>query len=394
MTFPPTAIGLRHMEQTKAGPDIPNNVTGSRAADTINLGLVRLQGYVMTELCLAAALTAGAAFGAVRGIRQLRATAPTSTVASPLGGGPPGARRELSSLPDLRVSLETTGTFLGMSDELLLDRVRTQPVVRFKLNHGGSSLSFRAEFADGSRAAWKPMQTNMQSVPRKEVAAYRLNRLLGLHAVPPAAPRAVTREELLDHLHPESLQFLSRIKAETVFGPDGRTIGTASYWIPVIKDAGFDTPDGKRKTTAWLTQGQPIPEEDAAMAAQVSTLIVFDFLTSNPDRYSGGNMKMSPDGKQLFYMDNTMSFYVDGDGYEKNREVLFRTQKFSRALYQALDRVTMTNLQRALAEELGTPYEILTPAEIAAVVSRRGVVQRYIASLITQYGERNVLVFP
>jgi hypothetical protein len=382
------------MEQTKAGLDIPRNLTGRGAADTINLSPVRLQGYVMTELCLAAALTAGAGFGAVRGIQHLRATVPAHDVASTLPGGPPGARRELSSLPDLRVGLETTGTFLGMSDELLLDRVRTQPMVRFKLNHGGSSLSFRAEFADGSRAAWKPMQTNMQSVPRKEVAAYRLNRLLGLHAVPPAAPRAVTREELFEHLHPESLQFLARIKAETVFGPDGRTIGTASYWIPVIKDSGFDTPDGRRKTQAWLTQGQPIPEEDASMAAQVSTLIVFDFLTSNPDRYSGGNMKMSPDGKQLFFMDNTMSFYVDGDGYEKNRKVLFVTQKFSRALYEALDKVTMTNLQRALAEELGTPYEILTPAEIAAVVSRRGVVQRYIASLIAQHGERNVLVFP
>ena len=130
------------------------------------------------------------------------------------------------------------------------------------------------------------------------------------------------------------------------------------------------------------------------MAAQVSTLIVFDFLTTNPDRYSGGNMKMSPDGKQLFFMDNTMSFYVDGDGYEKNRVVLFKTQKFSRALYQALDKVTMSNLQRALAEELDTPYEILTPAEIAAVVSRRGVVQRYVASLIAQHGERAVLAFP
>ncbi len=91
-----------------------------------------------------------------------------------------------------------------MSDELLLERVRTQPIVRFKLNHGGSSLSFRVDFADGSRAAWKPTQTNTQTIPRKEVAAYRLNRLLGLNAVPPAAPRAVSRDELLSHLHPES----------------------------------------------------------------------------------------------------------------------------------------------------------------------------------------------
>jgi hypothetical protein len=70
-------------------------------------------------------------------------------------------------------------------------------------------------------------------------------------------------------------------------------------------------------------------------------------------------------------MDNTMSFYVDGDGNERNREVLFRTQRFSRALIRALDKVTVPNMQRALAEELGTPYEILTPAEISAVVARR-----------------------
>ena len=348
----------------------------------------------MTELCLAAALFAAGGFGAVRGVHYLRASVATPTVPLAPPPAPLGARDDLSSLPDLRVALETTGTFLGMSDELLLERVRTQPIVKFKLNHGGSSLSFRVDFADGSRAAWKPMQTNMQSVPRKEVAAYRLNRLLGLHSVPPAAPRAVTREELFDHLHPETLVALPRIKAETVFGPDGRTIGTASYWIPIIKDSGFDTPEGRKLTQTWLAQGQPIPMEQASMAAQVSNLIVFDFLTANPDRYSGGNMKMSEDGKQLYFMDNTMSFYVDGDGYERNREVLFKTQRFSRALYEALGKVTVPNMQRALAEELGTPYEILTPAEIAAVVSRRGVAQRYIAALIAQHGERNVLVFP
>ncbi|HEY7370668.1 MAG TPA: hypothetical protein VIF57_00725 [Polyangia bacterium] len=348
----------------------------------------------MTELGLAATLLAAGGFGAVHGVRYLRATVATQTAPAPAPAAPLETRRELSSLPDLRVSLETTGTFLGMSDELLLDRVRTQPITRFKLNHGGSSLSFRVDFADGSRAAWKPMQTNMQSVPRKEVAAYRLNRLLGLHAVPPAAPRAVTRDELLEHLHPDSLVALPRIKAETVFGPDGRTIGTASYWIPIIKDSGFDTPEGRKQTQAWLTIGQEIPPDRLSMAAQVSTLIVFDFLTSNPDRYSGGNMKMSEDGKQLYYMDNTMSFYVDGTGNERNREVLFKTQRFSRALYQALDRVTVTNLQRALAEELGTPYEILTPAEIAAVAARRAVVQRYIADLIAQHGEHAVLFFP
>src|SRR5581483_6750058 len=125
--------------------------------------------------------------------RHLRVAMRTHPILfAPLGPAEPPAetlapRRDLSTLPDLRVSLESSGTFLGMSDELLLQRVRTQPIVRFKLNHGGSSLSFRIELADGSRAAWKPTQTNTQTIPRKEIAAYRLNRLLGLNAVPPAA---------------------------------------------------------------------------------------------------------------------------------------------------------------------------------------------------------------
>ncbi len=348
----------------------------------------------MAELIVAGALTAGGGAGVVYGVRHVRATlAAHSVAATAASSGPLPARDDLSNLPDLRVGLESSGTFLGMSDELLLARVRTQPIVRFKLNHGGSSISFRVEFADGSRAAWKPTQTNSQTVPRKEIAAYRLNRLLGLNAVPPAAPRAVSRDELFSHLHPDSLESLPRIKAETIFGSNGETLGTASYWIPVIKDSGFDKPDGQKQVQAWLSQGEPLPEQ-ASMARQVSDLIVFDFLTSNPDRYSGGNMKMSPDGTQLFYMDNTMSFFVDPEGPAKNREVLLRTQRFSRGLYEALDRVTAPTLERALAQEAGAPYEILTPAEIAGVVGRRLVVHQYIDSLIAQFGARNVLVFP
>jgi len=281
-----------------------------------------------------------------------------------------------------------------MSDELLLERVRTQPIARFKLNHGGSSLSFRVDFADGSRAAWKPAQTNMQTVPRKEVAAYRLNRLLGLNAVPPAAPRAVTRDELYNHLHPDSVAALPRIRAEAIFDPDGRTMGAASYWIPVIKDSGFDVAPGKQQAEAWLAQGEPVPMEQRPIAAQISDLTVFDFLTANTDRYSGGNMKVSPDGARLFFMDNTMSFFVEGDGKDRNRQALFRTQRFSRALYQALGRIDARTLERILGEDAGHPMEILTEPEIRAVVARRDVVRRYIDDLIAQYGAKNVLVFP
>jgi hypothetical protein len=71
----------------------------------------------------------------------------------------------------VEIATTSAGTFMGMKDELLLEHIRTQPVVEAKLNRGGSSISFRLTFADGTRAAFKPVQTNPQTVPRKEVAA-------------------------------------------------------------------------------------------------------------------------------------------------------------------------------------------------------------------------------
>jgi hypothetical protein len=302
-------------------------------------------------------------------------------------------RRDISSPPDPKVVTEPGGVFLGMADDLLLGRVRSQPITRVKLNKGGSSLSFRVDFADGSRAAFKPAQTNLQTIPRKEVAAYRLNRLLGLNAVPPAAPRSVSRDEIIRKLHPESAPALPRIQAETIFNPLGRTAGVFSYWIPEIKDSGLDTPDGQRLGAGWLVQGGPIPADKWPIAAQLSDLVIFDFLTANPDRYSGGNIKMSPDGAQLYFMDNTMAFFLAPDGHERNRLVLQRTQRFSRHLVRALGRVTGPALARLMAEE-GDVQEVLTPSEIRAVVARRSVIERHVEAMASLYGEANVLAFP
>jgi hypothetical protein len=307
-------------------------------------------------------------------------------------------RGEISDPPDPAITDEPAGTFLGMSDDLLLDRVRRQPFARVKVNKGGSSLSFRVEFADGSRGAFKPAQTNLQTIPRKEVAAYRLNRLLGLNAVPPAAPRMVSRDELLAHLQPDAQAALPRIRAEMLFNPLGKTAGVMMYWVPEIRDSGFDTPGGLQLRAQWLSQGNAIPVEKQDLAMQLSNLVVFDFLTSNPDRYSGGNMKMSPDGSHLYFMDNTMAFFLDPTGNEKTRPVLLQTQRFSRHLYRALDRLSVGTLQQLLGQEKAGPgqeiYDILTPSEIRAVVARRDVVKKHVEELVASYGESAVLAFP
>jgi hypothetical protein len=356
-----------------------------------NWAVRRLARYVLAELAIVCCALVGAGVASQRVVSAV-ASAWQDRGERGLAALPP--RGEISNPPELRISDEPAGTFMGMNDELLLERVRRQPIVRVKLNRGGSSLSFRLDLADGSRAAFKPAQTNLQTIPRKEVAAYRLNRLLGLNAVPPAAPRMVSRDELFAHIHPDSTGAIPRIRAETIFNPLGRTAGVIMYWIPEIRDSGLDTPDGEQQGWQWLSQAFPVPGERRAIAAQLSNLVVFDFLTSNPDRYSGGNVKMSPDGAHLYFMDNTMAFFLDPAGNDKTRPVLDRTERFSRQLYRALDRISMPGLQRELAREHESPYEILTPTEMRAVVARRDAVKKHIDDLVASYGEGRVLAFP
>ncbi len=292
--------------------------------------------------------------------------------------------------PPLEVTTSPVGTFLGMKDELLLARIRTAPVREAKLNKGGSSVSIRITFADGTRAAFKPTQTNPQTVPRKEVAAYRIDRLLGMNAVPPATMRTFHRDDLVGKL-PEDAQFhAARIDAETIFDDEGFTRGEVSYWIPTIADSHLDSLESVMAWWKWMTVGEEIPHEKFGLMAQLSSLLVLDLLTNNSDRFSGGNLMTSPDGKTLYYMDNTFGFQTDPEGHLKCRSYLLRCQKFSRRLIAALRTLDAAAIHRALEEEPG----VLTDEEIDAVVSRKDWVLRYVDGLIAKNGAGQVLVFP
>jgi hypothetical protein len=354
---------------------------------------MRMRRYLLAE-CLVLALAVAGVGLLVRGVVRLAfAEREVATARTPVQGSL-AAELDPPFPPSPNVVQESTGTFMGLEDDALIARLRSQPIVRMKFNKGGSSLSFRVDFVDGSRAAFKPAQTNLQTIPRREVAAYRINRLLGLGAVPPATPRMVSRADMFSHLHPETVAMLPRIRSETIFDPRGNTAGVMMYWVPVIKDSGLDTPEGIAQSTRWLTQGQTIPDEKHALAAQLADLLVFDFLISNPDRYSGGNMLTNEDGSRLLFMDNTLSFFIEPQGSEKTRAALARCQRFSRRLYQALDRITEETLTAILAQASEGDYEILTKAETRAVVARRDYAQKYIDSLMASYGANEVLYFP
>jgi hypothetical protein len=308
-------------------------------------------------------------------------------------GGEPAAPRSVSeaaSFP-IRPAASARDTFLGMSDALLSERMRTGDVKSLQFNRGGSSISFRVDFTDGSRAAFKPNQTNPQTVPRKEAAAYRLSRVLGLNLVAPVIMRSLNRDEILGKLAASSRWARHRIETETLFDERGETVGSLAYWIPAVADLRLDTTEGIYRWSAWLTQGLEVPADKAQIAAQLSTLLVFDLLQNNSDRFSGGNLLGSADGSTLFYMDNAFGFQTDLDGHVRCWHYLKRAQKFSRGFVQALEKLSRESLQTTLAADSGA---LLTDEEITAVLARRDRALAYIRGLCDEHGVDRVLAFP
>lgn len=286
------------------------------------------------------------------------------------------------------------GTFDGQQDAELLRRIRTQPIRRISFNRGGSSLSLRLELSDGSSAAFKPDQTHEHTVPRKEIAAYRLNRYLGLSRVPPASHRVITPKELYTRLAPEQRHLFFRLRKEARFSPNGSLVGQVSWWVPEIRYLPLNQKAERDKWIRWLKATKPIPVDHADMAAQISAMLVFDFLINNPDRFSGNNTMATPDGTFLYFMDNTYSFNPLPQGGRLAKAAFMRTTRFSRSLYRRLQSLDAQRLASLLDVPPDCPWPLLTEEEMEAVIQRRGYAIQRITSIIARHGWERTMVFP
>lgn len=290
-------------------------------------------------------------------------------------------------------------TIFGKPDSELLAPLGDGTVTKIKLNRGGTSLSLRLDFSNGTRAAFKPEQTFPQSDPRREIAAYRIDRLLGINHVAPAKAIAIPYQELVDAAEPNMRTYVAeRLQEAIVRG--GIVYGEVQLWIPEIKLAAFgrqriDEQAGKDLWRTWLLVGSTIPPEHRSLCAQLSTLLVFDTLIDNADRWSGANTMMSPDASVLYFMDNTLSFSVHRFGHEIPNTALRRIQVFSRSLIDRLRGLTYEAIERALDtgddKRLGP---LLSVEAMRAIIARRDNILVHVDRLIAQHGEEAVLAFP
>ena len=300
----------------------------------------------------------------------------------------------------LEVAPRPPNNVFGSPDDELLAPLGTTPVTRIKTNHGGTSLSLRLDFANGARAAFKPEQIHPQSDPRREIAAYRLDRLLGIGRVPPAKATSIPVAELIAAAEPNYRMYIAGRLEDEGIARGGMLRGELSWWVPEIKLAKIgpyriDEREGRELWTAYLQAGAKVPEESRAMAEQVAAIILFDILIDNPDRWTGSNTEMSPDGKTLYFMDNTLAFSIFTLGHEQNLGALRRISVFPRRLVARIRALTEDSIIDALkiTDDHGLG-PLLNPTEIHAIIVRRDNLMRYIDAQIAELGEDAVLGLP
>ncbi|HEX2692157.1 MAG TPA: hypothetical protein VHN14_36355 [Kofleriaceae bacterium] len=360
---------------------------------------MRLGTCIALELVLAAGAAGGVWFGASRGselawtyVRSREAAAATTTFAS-VATLVPLERARLAITPP------APGNVFGAPDLELLAPIAATPVTKVKLNRGGTSLSLRLDFAAGARAAFKPLQIHPQSDPRREIAAYRIDRLLGLGHVPPAKSAAFSVDDLVAAIDPANRAHVAARIADEAVARRGKLIGEVSWWIPEIKPARIggqliDEPPGEALWIEYLQAAAARPAELAPLLAQIASVILFDVLIDNADRWSGNNTQGSPDNRVLYFMDNTLSFSLFAMGHEANLSRLHRIQVFPRVLVQKLRALTVEMIEAALGGDDDLLGPLLTGVEIRAILARRDHFVGYIDRLIAELGEDAVLALP
>lgn len=242
---------------------------------------------------------------------------------------------------------------------------------------GHTSVVLKWKLEGGLVAAWKPDSRRGRDRYRGEIAARRLGVALHLSNVPEACLRSFSKAELRQALDREGVAL---IESEVLADKNGDVPGAL---IPWIEGLGFPPLESEPLLGRWKAglagTATKTSDEDAALFADLSTLIAFDTISGNWDRWSGANVGKDPHTGRLLFIDNDGAFYASPppDALARNQRLLGATKRFSKAFttaLEALDASDATRLERVFGEDLaGKP--LLAPKAVEGVRARLALVR-------------------
>ena len=240
---------------------------------------------------------------------------------------------------------------------------------------GGNDVKYVLRLEDGSegglKVVFRPEHHSDKWKHRKEVASYRLALLCGIDNVPVTVRRTL----------PKKLFRKSGKKTlERIVFRDGMLEGALQLFVT----GAHDPTDGNglawaKEYLAELSEPAQQIVGDLEDARQFSRLVVFDFLQSNPDRFSGGNLLRTDDGTYWF-IDNADAYYR----CYRPRRFLRTLSHFERHQIEAMRSLSEDDLRSEMTDLLG-------PKQAGRVWERLQKVLVRVDGLIAEYGEEEIL---
>lgn len=188
-------------------------------------------------------------------------------------------------------------------------------------------------------AAWKPLLPNRYKgfweSYKSEIAAYELDRMLGLDMVPPNVERTIRGDR-----------------------------GAVVMWVEGVK--------------GWDQKNPVVPPDPFSWSRQVVRMKMFDQLIANIDR-NAGNLLYDSD-YHIVLIDHSRAF----TGLTDIRRMAAPT-RIDAELWEKMEALTLPDLQAAMGKWLGR-------SELQAVLRRRDRMKNEIDKLVKANGERAVFI--
>ena len=233
---------------------------------------------------------------------------------------------------------------------------------------GHTSVVFKLTFENGLVAAYKPRTHRGPTRFRGEVAAYRLALALGVTNVPRAIVRELPASALRGALVSSGA---SELYDREVIAEGGQVAGALIPWIAALDFVALEAEPWLSRWHGWLKKGGAIPDDQTQLAADISSMIVFDYVTGNFDRWSGGNVGRDKTTGRLLWIDNDGAFYPVPHAAPLARQlgILRGVDRFSKSFANALAALGSTELRAAMGE--GAAKTPLLPDDVLAGVEDR-----------------------
>jgi hypothetical protein len=281
--------------------------------------------------------------------------------------------------------------------ETILRHMREARPTKFK-PVGSTSVVFKVDLDAPMSMAWRPRTKLHARGWLNEIAAWRLSRALGMDSVPPAITRRFHKPLMRDRFDPEFRDGWSDYDWAMPGDREG-VEGVCVFWVDGMRELGFESGSGRARWENGLSQSSPLPTTptEQSLMRDVSTMIAFDYVIANFDRWSGGNVRADRTGRRVVIRDHNLAFIrpVPDRLAQRMLTDLRKVERFSRSFITRLAALDEPTLRAELTQDPASRTDpALDSDQLHDTLDRAQTVLSHVATLIEQHGEARVLVFP